>query len=130
MTTPPADRLLVPPTLRGSDGGWYGLLVPPVAWALQGGLGWYFGQRMCQGLTPPSVRWILFGVSIAALVLALVGVARGWNAWRAGIAADPEHRDRVDFVAFGGFLVSSIFALAIVWAGLASAFLFDCGWMR
>jgi hypothetical protein len=76
------------------------------------------------------VRWIVFGVSIAALLFALVGVARGWNAWRDNVAAESDHRDRVDFVAFGGFLVSGVFSLAIVWAGLSTAFLFDCGWMR
>jgi len=120
----------VPPKPRSGEGGWYGVLAPPAAWAVQEWLGWYFGQRMCQGLAPPSVRWILFGVSVAALVVALVGVARGWSAWRETVAVDSDHRDRVDFVSFGGFLISCIFALAIVWAGLATAFLFDCGWMR
>lgn len=126
--TPHANRLTV--SRQPGRGDWFGLLVPPLAWAVQGGLGWYFGQRMCRGLTPPSVRWILLGISIAALIVALAGVSRGWSAWHDSAAATSDHRDRVDFVAFGGFLVSSVFALAIVWAGLSTAFLFDCGWMR
>jgi hypothetical protein len=105
-------------------------VAPPAAWAAQEWLGWYFGQRICQGLTPPAVRWIVFGISVVALVVALVGVSRGWSALHDRAAAELDHRERVDFVAFGGFLVSSVFALAIVWAGLSTAFLFDCGWMR
>jgi hypothetical protein len=61
-------------------------------------------------------------------------VRLGWNTWpidddsSAGHAR--EHRDRISFMAFGGFLVSTIFSIAIVWAGLSSAFLSDCGRMR
>jgi hypothetical protein len=107
---------------------WYALLAPPVAWALQEWLGWYFGQRTCSALAPPSVRWILLGVSVAALAATLAGLARGWGLWRE--ARDPDHRDRVDFLAFGGLLVSGVFTIAIVWAGLSTAFLSDCGLMR
>ena len=108
---------------------WYGLAVPPAAWALQEWLGWYFGQRTCSSLEPPAVRWILLGVSVAALAAVLVGVGRGWRAWRA-TADDNDHQDRVDFMAFGGLLVSGVFAIAIVWGGLATAFVSGCGWMR
>jgi len=107
---------------------WYGLVVPPTAWAVQEWLGWYFGQRTCSGLQPPSVRWILLGVSAAALALTLAGVARGWRVWRE--SGDEDHHDRVDFMAFGGLLVSAVFSIAIVWAGLSTAFLSDCGRMR
>ena len=110
-------------------GIWYALLVPPTAWAKQEWLGWFFGQRTCSTLEPPAVRWILLAVSVAALVATLVGVGRGWRAWQAS-DGDGAHRDRVDFMAFGGLLVSGIFAIAIVWGGLATAFLSDCGWMR
>ena len=127
MTTPRTDHRVVAPEPRSADGQWYALLVPPAAWALQEWLGWYFGQRSCSSLEPPSVRLILLGVSMAALAAALVGVSRGW---RARCETDPDHRDRVDFMAFGGLLVSSIFAIAIVWGGLSTAFLADCGRMR
>jgi hypothetical protein len=107
---------------------WYGLLVPPSAWAVQEWLGWFFGQRSCSTLEPPSVRWILLAVSVAALAAALVGVGRGWRAWEA--TGDHDHQDRVDFLAFGGLLVSGVFSIAIVWAGLSTGFLSGCGWMR
>jgi hypothetical protein len=117
---------------RLSDGRWvwYGLLAPPAAWALQEWLGWYFGQRTCQGLAPTSVRWILLGVSAVALCVALAGVARGWSVWRDREVLDADHRDRVDFMAFGGLLVSAIFAIAVIWGALPTAFLSECGWMR
>ena len=115
-------------TSLGGKSLWYGLLVPPTAWAVQEWLGWFFGQRNCSTLEPPSVRWILLGVSVAALAAALVGVRRGWQTW--SDTRDRDHNDRVDFMAFGGLLVSGIFSIAIVWAGLSTAFLSDCGSMR
>lgn len=129
MTIPRADHRLVAPKTSNGEGAWYGLLVPPTAWALQEWLGWYVGQRSCSSLEPPSVRGILIGISVAALIAALIGVGRGWRAWNGG-AADSDHRDRVDFMAFGGLLVSSIFAIAIVWGGLSAALLSGCGWIR
>ena len=116
-------------TRAGGRSLWYGLLVPPTAWAVQEWLGWFFGQRTCSALEPPSVRWILLGVSVAALAAALVGVGRGWQAGRPTVT-DIDHSDRVDFMAFGGLLVSSIFAIAIVWGGLSTAFISGCGWIR
>ena len=111
---------------------WFGLLAPPAAWALQEWLGWGFGERTCAELTPALVRWIVLGASVAALAIALLGMNRSWAMWHAAgrDVADPEHHDRVDFMAFGGFLVSTIFAIAIAWGGLSSAFLSDCGRMR
>ena len=113
---------------------WYALLAPPSAWALQGLLGWAFGERSCTSLTPPTVRWIVAAISVAALIVALIGVRRGWSMWReVSDACDPlvsEHRDRVAFMAFGGFLVSSVFSIGIFWNGLSAAFLNDCGRMR
>lgn len=117
-----------------AKGLWYALLAPPAAWAGQELLGWFFGERTCGALTPPAVRWIVLAISIAAFGIALAGISRGWSRWRertaAGDVMDTEARDRIEFMALGGFLVSSIFAIAIVWAGLSTAFLSDCGRMR
>jgi hypothetical protein len=113
---------------------WYGLLAPPAAWAVQEWLGWAFGERTCGSLAPPMVRWIVTAISLTALVVAVVGISRGWSMWRRMTdASDPlasDHRDRVAFMAFGGFLVSTVFAIGIFWSGLSAAFLSDCGRMR
>jgi hypothetical protein len=134
MTTATSPLRPASPKPHAGTGLWYALLAPPAAWAAQELLGWFFGERTCGGLTPVAVRWIVFGISAAALILALVGVSLGWTAWQTrNDISDPlasEHRDRISFMAFGGFLVSTIFAIAIVWAGLSAAFLSDCGRMR
>lgn len=114
-------------TAPASRWTWFALLAPPAAWTFQEWLGWYFGQRTCTTLTPTSVRWILLAVSLAAVAVTLSGVVRGWGVWRHG---DPDHRDRVAFMTFGGLLVSGIFTIAVIWAGLSTAFLSDCGVMR
>jgi hypothetical protein len=119
----------IPPQTRPTPrAAWYALIAPPLAWALQEWLGWYFGQRTCSSLTPPSVRWILLGVSAAALAASLYGVAGVWTMSRDIV--DPDHRERVDFLSFGGLLVSGIFSIAIVWGGLSTAFLAGCGVIR
>ena len=113
---------------------WYGIVAPPSAWAIQEWLGWFFGERTCTSMTPPSVRWVLLGITVLAFLVAAVGIMRGWHTWRA--QSDVESpmrtaaRDRMEFMALGGFLVSTVFALAIGWAGLSTAFLSDCGRIR
>jgi hypothetical protein len=133
-TAAPPLRTASPKPHPGAGGLWYALLAPPAAWAAQELLGWFFGERTCGELAPATVRWIVFGMSVLALAVALVGVSLGWRMWQTrDHTSDPlasEHRDRISFMAFGGFLVSTIFAIAIVWAGLSSAFLSDCGRMR
>jgi hypothetical protein len=112
----------------------FALLAAPAAWAVQGLLGWFFGERTCAQLAPSAVRWIVLLVSVVALLVAVAGISRGLTAWRRhagahGLAAT-DARDPVEFLAVGGVLVSSVFAIAIVWAGLSAAFLSDCGRMR
>lgn len=123
-----------PATYDNARGLWYALLAPPAAWAVQGLLGWFFGERTCGAMTPASVRWTVLGISVLAFLVALAGISRGWSRWRARTAAPDvmgsEARDRIEFMALGGFLVSTVFAIAIFWGGLSSAFLFDCGHMR
>jgi hypothetical protein len=129
--TPSPSASVIPENPKGL---WFGLIAAPAAWAVQGLLGWFFGERTCATITPPSVRLIVLLISIAALLVATAGITRGWSAWRrrsdAPSLMDSDARDRVEFMAIGGLLVSSIFAIAIVWAGLSSAFLSECGRMR
>lgn len=113
---------------------WFALLAPPAAWSAQELLGWFFGERTCGAMTPAAVRLTVLGISIAALVVSLAGVAYGWRSWRHNsAAADPlatDAPDRVEFMALGGFFVSVVFTIGITWSGLSPAFLGDCGRMR
>ena len=113
---------------------WFAIVAPAAAWVVQEWLGWFFGARTCGEMTPLSVRWVVFGISIAMLLVALAAMSLGWRTWRSvSSAAAPtrtDAQDRVEFMALGGFLVSTVFAIAIIWGGLSSAFLFDCGRIR
>ena len=86
---PPKSRGADPvsPKPRRGEGGWFPLLAPPAAWSVQGLLGWFFGERTCGDLTPATVRWIVLGLSVLALLVALAGVSRGWRLWRSRSAA-------------------------------------------
>jgi len=113
---------------------WFGLVAAPLAWTVQGLLGWFFGERVCVSMAPASVRVTLAVISVAALLVAITGIGTGLRTWRrASDAPHPVHAeawDRVEFMALGGVLVSSAFAIGIFWAGLSSAFLFTCGRVR
>jgi hypothetical protein len=125
-TVHPAD---IPPTRL-----WAGVLLAPAAWIAQGSLGWYFGYQACVGLTVGGARVALVVLSLVTLAIALAGWWIAWSSW--GLTVPERHlfdikaRDRVEYMAAGGVLVSSIFALAIVWGGLSPLFLNECGGMR
>jgi hypothetical protein len=113
---------------------WFGLASGPAAWSLHELFGWFFGARVCSPLTLPAVRLIVAGLTAAALAIALGGAAVSWRTWqRATESAGPpgaEAWDRTVFMAMGGFLVSAVSVVALVWAGLPSLLLDTCGWMR
>jgi hypothetical protein len=113
---------------------WAGVLIAPVAWIAQGGLGWYFGWASCTVLTIDGARLVIGTISLVALVAALAGLAIAWGNW--GHVAVERHvtrvkgRDRVEFMSAGGVLASGMFAIGIAWAGLTSVLLHQCGGMR
>jgi hypothetical protein len=115
---------------------WFGVLGAPFAWALQGLLGWFVAAGGC-GHANPSVRWLSDAgvrgaemvISLIALLIALGALGVGIRAWRA--SADRSllavhARARPDFVAAAALLISAVFVLAIVWAGLADFILPAC----
>ena len=113
---------------------WFGLLAAPAAWTIQGLLGWWAGERICGDLSIAGVRGLTALGSMLALIVALAGVATAWRAWLTTTSAPhPIHAeawDRVEFMALGGFLVSSAFTLGIIWGALPSLMLSACGRAR
>lgn len=113
---------------------WAGVLLAPAAWIAQGSLGWYFGYQACDGLTVSGTRAALTVLSLLTLAVALAGWWIAWTSWgatsRERHVLDVKAWDRVEYMAAGGVLVSSIFAVAIVWGSLSAAFLSRCGGMR
>jgi hypothetical protein len=122
-TTSPPDRAL-----------WTGLLLAPAAWSVHGLLGWFIGHRVCTGLMPAAARLAVAAMTVAALLFSMWAVAVAWRSWQAARSApSPLATDaggRVEFMALAGLMVSSVFTLGIFWAGWATLFLNDCGWMR
>jgi hypothetical protein len=113
---------------------WFGILGAPVVWVALGGLGWFFGERICTAMSIGAVRVVLGLLSLAALGTAIAALWIAWDNWqltnRDQDVMKLEGYDRVEFMAAGGFLVSAVFILAIVWAGLSTVFINVCGGMR
>lgn len=132
---PPRDRTPTPGAV------WFGLIGGPAAWALQGLLGWGIAGAACNDgtaawgpLSPGGVRMLLVVLSLAALGAAVAsGVgARQW--WRGltppGRFTEAVGKQRLEFMAIAGVLVSIVFSIAITWTGLAVLWLDVCEWMR
>jgi hypothetical protein len=109
---------------------WIGLLAAPVAWSVQGLLGWFFGARVCTSMSIGAVRLTVGLIGVAALVVAVGGFTVGLENWRTASADPRPAADRVEFMSLGGLLVSSTFLVAIVWACLNALLLNGCGGMR
>jgi hypothetical protein len=109
---------------------WIGLVAAPLAWAVQGLLGWFFGARVCGSMSIGAVRLTVGLVGVAALLVALGGIAVGLENWRVATAGPRPAADRVEFMSFGGLLVSCVFVVAIGWAALNAVLVNGCGGMR
>jgi hypothetical protein len=108
---------------------WFGVLAPPLAWAVQLFLDYYLSSLACNpGFT--WVRWFSSStftvlIIVVTLLLALIALAAGivsWRIWRrqgvevqetvAGAAG------RLPFMALGGMAMSGLFLLLIVLSGV------------
>jgi hypothetical protein len=110
---------------------WFGILAAPTAWVAQGGLGWFFGNRICTTMSIESVRLVIGAISVLAIAAAAWGLSTAWHNWqRAGDQRSFEAWDRVAFMSMAGVLVSASFLIGTVWAGLTPLMLGACGGMR
>jgi len=109
---------------------WIGLLAAPLAWTLQGLLGWFVGARVCTSMSIGAVRLSVGIIGVIALAIAVAGFAVGLENWRTANAASRPAADRVEFMSLGGLLVSSTFLVAIGWATLSAVLVSGCGGMR
>jgi len=113
---------------------WTGVLLAPAAWIAQGALGWYLGYEACTTFGIASARVSLIVLSVSALAIALTGGFIAWTNWgRVTEVRHPGHVQasrRVEFMAAGGVLVSTMFVIGIGWATLSALMLDACGGMR
>lgn len=119
MTTDHGDRRL-----------WFGLLAAPAAWSAEGLFGWYVGGHICGAFSVGAARVLVGTASVAMLALAAGGLLTAWRSWQAISAAPHARADRVEFMSFGGVVVSATFAIGIVWFGLNGWLVDGCGGMR
>lgn len=121
---------------------WYGILGAPVAFGIQELLCWLISSGACPSGAPADVggvplftdtRAILWGISAAALVVALGALWVGISAWRR--SQDPSllsirARARPDYMAAAAMLVSAVFTIAILWQSAVVFVLPACERMR
>ncbi len=109
---------------------WFGLIAAPAAWLIELLFGWWVGARICTSMSIPAVRMTAGIFSVAMLAIAGTALFTGVHNWREATATERAAADRVEFMAFGGVLVSAAFVIAIVWSGLSAAVINVCGGMR
>lgn len=102
---------------------WYGMLAPPIAWALQLLVGYGVAAQACEGhigtLDPilHGITAIALAATIAALAAALYESAR-LSHEREGVTLD-----RARFMAFCGVILSTLFLILIVFTDIPTFFL-------
>jgi hypothetical protein len=116
-----------------------GLIVAPAAWFLQLNASYLLGTSHCNdapAVVPPDVAYALIVMAgIGAAVLALLGLwatIRTWNLTREegpGGHADAlsSGHGRTRFLALAGFIVSSIFVIAIGFSLIIPILEHTCG---
>lgn len=134
----PAQIASDPPSSRISARSlWFGTTAAAVAWALHGAICEIIASEACRtgvgnlwALSPLGVRWLLAGITIVFLAIAVAGGITSFRNW----IQLAEHHDlvhaegsgRPQFMALGGIFVSLAFVIGIIWAGLPLIFLDIC----
>ena len=114
---------------------WFGLAAGAAAWVLQGVLGTAIASRTCDAAeahmsVPGMLRMGLLVLSALAFVLAVSAALTAFARWRHLARSSwlqAEGYDGPEFLSFAGVLVSSVFALEILWAALPAFFVGGCG---
>jgi hypothetical protein len=121
---------------------WFGIFAAPAAWAAQELLGWFVEGLACGAsgallsrtvISQPVARAAEWTIALVAALVALGALAVGISLWRR--SGDPrltrlQVQGVADFEAATAVLVSTVFFLAIVWAGLPPALLRMCASVR
>jgi hypothetical protein len=116
---------------------WFGTAGAAVAWALHGTVCEIISAKACQNgigslgaLSPFGVRWLLAGITLGFLAIAVAGGIISFRNWRHVAATNDlvhaESPQREQFMSLGGVFVSVAFVVGIIWAGLPLIFLDVC----
>jgi hypothetical protein len=122
-------------------GTWFSVIAPPLAWATQGLFGWFVSGAGCRdgrsywGVSLSTLTTAAIVVSVIALAVAVAGIVLGYRGWTAAEDRRPDlnvinGRTRAAYLAASGVLISGMFAVGIVWAGLGAILVNPCGQTR
>lgn len=106
---------------------WFGFLAGPAAWFAHLMIGYIVGAYLCQA----DATWALHLFTLGAVAVCAVSGVVSWRLWReTGSVREPEGGGvlgRTRFMALSGVVLSALFALIVVTAGLSNVFLEPCG---
>jgi hypothetical protein len=120
---------------------WYGFSAAPAAWAIQGLVGVIVSSQVCPAdvsnwglLGQGGIRLLLGVVTLCALVVAISAGVISFQSWQR-LAGGRElihapARTREAFMSVGGVLISTVFTLGILWAGIPLIMLQICARAR
>jgi hypothetical protein len=116
-------------TSSGDQGAgvlWIGLLLPPIAWALQMQVNYWMVRGACARLSNVS----LFVVTLVAVTLVLLAGVSAWLGWRkVGQKWPSSFGDSISrrrFMAVLGLFMTGMFLLVIVAQGIAAIMIQPC----
>ena len=130
-TYPAEPHILPQPRL------WYGFAAAPIAWTIQGAMGVIVSAQFCPTGLPNwgilgqnGVRAAIGLVTLVLLAIAVSGIVVSYNNWhRLNGPREFAHAEgitREAFMSLGGILISSVFTVALVWAGIPIVMLEQC----
>lgn len=116
---------------------WFGFSAAAAAWAVHGFVWEMITSQSCQNgagnwgpFSPAGVRWLLAGVTAILLAVAIYAGVTSFHNWqhlsRQRDLLHAEGRGREQFMAIGGVLISILFSIGIIWAGLPLIMLGIC----
>jgi hypothetical protein len=133
----PAQVASDPPSRVSPRSLWFGATAAAIAWALHGAICAVISSQAClngvgnlRSLSPAGVRWLLAGITLGFLAIAVIGGITSFRNWiQLAGQHDLVHAEgggREQFMALGGIFVSAAFVIGIIWAGLPLIFLDIC----
>lgn len=115
---------------------WFGTAAGAAAWAVHGLTMYVLVGEACKdgsgdwgALSELEMRWLLGGITIGLLAVAVTALALSFRNWRALAHrpfTDALGRDREEFMALAGVFAGACFVAGIVWAGLGPLLLDVC----
>lgn len=116
---------------------WFGFGAAPIAWAIQGLVGVMVSAQFCPANTPgwaimgeTGVRIVLGIITLCLLAVAISAGVTSFRNWRllAGHRelVHAEGINREAFMSLGGVLISTVFTVALLWAGIPIVMLSVC----